>query len=94
MGLGFFIICISLTLARFLTVPVQALLEKMKSIEQGELEKIEEKAYLAEFRQLFHGYNKMTDEIKRLFQDTIEKQKRIRIVEMNEMQELMKPHFL
>ena len=44
MGLGFFIICISLTLARFLTVPVQALLEKMKSIEQGELEKIEEKA--------------------------------------------------
>ena len=36
----------------------------------------------------------MTDEIKRLFQDTIEKQKRIRIVEMNEMQELMKPHFL
>ena len=94
MGLGFFIICISLTLARFLTVPVQALLEKMKSIEQGELEKIEEKAYLAEFRQLFHGYNKMTDEIKRLFQDTIEKQKRIRIVEMNEMQELMKPHLL
>lgn len=94
MGLGFFISCISLTLARFLTVPVQALLEKMKSIEQGELEKIEEKAYLAEFRQLFHGYNKMTDEIKRLFQDTIEKQKRIRIVEMNEMQELMKPHFL
>lgn len=93
-GLGLFIICMSLTLARFLTVPVQALLEKMRSIEHGELEKIEEKAYLAEFRQLFHGYNKMTEEIKRLLQDTIEKQKRIRIVEMNEMQELMKPHFL
>lgn len=92
--LGFFIICMSLSLARCLTVPVQALLDKMKSIEYGEPEKIGEEAYLSEFRQLFCGYNKMVDEIKRLLQDTIAKQKRIRIVEMNEMQELMKPHFL
>ncbi|MDY4693387.1 MAG: histidine kinase [Blautia sp.] len=93
-GLGLLIICISLIFARCLTVPVQALLDKMKSIEHGEPEKIVEKAYLSEFRQLFNGYNKMVDEIKRLLQDTIVKQKRIRIVEMNEMQELMKPHFL
>lgn len=93
-GLGVFIICISLILARFLTVPVQLLLDKMKSIESGNPEKIDEKAYLSDFRQLFHGYNKMVDKIEQLLQDTIIKQKRIRIVEMNEMQELMKPHFL
>lgn len=94
MGLGLIIICISLIFARFLTVPVQILLDKMESIEYGEPEKINEKAYLSEFRTLFHGYNKMVDEIKRLLQETIVKQKRIRIVEWNEMQELMKPHFL
>ena len=36
MGLGFFIICISLTLARFLTVPVQALsLIHISPVEMG-----------------------------------------------------------
>ena len=93
-GLGLIIICISLIFARFLTVPVQVLLDKMESIEYGEPEKINGKAYLSEFRKLFYGYNKMVDEIKRLLQETIVKQKRIRIVEWNEMQELMKPHFL
>lgn len=93
-GLGLIIIGISLIFARFLTVPVQVLLDKMESIEYGEPEKIDEKANLSEFRTLFHGYNKMVDEIKRLLQETIVKQKRIRIVEWNEMQELMKPHFL
>ena len=75
-------------------MPVQVLLDKMESIEYGEPEKINGKAYLSEFRKLFYGYNKMVDEIKRLLQETIVKQKRIRIVEWNEMQELMKPHFL
>lgn len=93
-GLGLIIIGISLIFARFLTVPVQVLLDKMESIEYGEPEKINEKAYLSEFRKLFYGYNKMVDEIKRLLEETIVKQKRIRIVEWNEMQELMKPHFL
>lgn len=93
-ALGILIIGISVTIANILTRPVQALLDRMKNVEHGELTKISERTYLSEFRVLFDGYNKMVDEIKRLIQEAVLRQKRIRIVEMNEMQELMKPHFL
>ena len=77
-----------------LTIPIQQLLCYMKNVEGGQLEKIQEQTLLQEFKSLFHGYNRLVDEIKRLIQETIERQKRIRIVEMNEIQEQMKPHFL
>lgn len=93
-ALGILIMGISVTIANILTRPVQALLDRMKNVEHGELTKISERAYLSEFRLLFDGYNKMVDEIKRLIDEAVLRQKRIQIVEMNEMQELMKPHFL
>ena len=93
-ALGILIMGISVTIANILTRPVQALLDRMKNVEHGELTKISGRAYLSEFRLLFDGYNKMVDEIKRLIDEAVLRQKRIQIVEMNEMQELMKPHFL
>lgn len=92
--LGILIIGISVTIAHILTRPVQIMLDKMKKVEHGNLVKIEEQTRLNEFRELFDGYNRMVGEIKGLINEAILRQKRIRIVEMNEMQELMKPHFL
>lgn len=81
-------------ISNMLTSPIQQLLRHMKKVENGQLEKIAEQTLLSEFKALFHGYNGLVDEIHRLIQETIERQKRIRIVEMNEIQEQMKPHFL
>lgn len=92
--LGVLIIGISVTIANILTRPVQIMLDKMKKVEHGNLVKIEEQTGLNEFRELFDGYNRMVGEIKGLINEAVLRQKRIRIVEMNEMQELMKPHFL
>ncbi len=81
-------------ISNMLTLPIQQLLNHMKNIENGQLEKIREQTFLSEFKALFRGYNELVDEIRHLIQETIERQKRIRIVEMNEIQEQMKPHFL
>lgn len=92
--LGILIIGISVTIANILTRPVQTMLGKMKEVEHGNLVKIEDQTCLNEFRELFDGYNRMVGEIQGLINEAVLRQKRIRIVEMNEMQELMKPHFL
>lgn len=92
--IGLLIFCGASAIAHMLTIPIQQLLCYMKNVEGGQLEKIQEQTLLQEFKSLFHGYNRLVDEIKRLIQETIERQKRIRIVEMNEIQEQMKPHFL
>lgn len=81
-------------ISMMLTTPVQRLLNCMKGIERGEFLRIEENAFLEEFKILFKGYNRMVTKIEMLIRQTIEKQKRIRQVEMNEIQEQMKPHFL
>ena len=91
---GLLIFCGASAISSMLTHPIQHLLYYMKNVESGQMEKIRENTFLQEFRSLFHGYNRLVDEIKRLIQETIERQKRIRIVEMNEIQEQMKPHFL
>lgn len=92
--LGILIIGISVTIANILITPIQTLLDKMKNVEQGSLIQISDKTCLNEFRELFDGYNRMVKQIERLIEETILRQKRIRVVELNEMQELMKPHFL
>lgn len=90
--------CIILICAAFisamLTKPIQDLLRCMKESEHNELVKIDKKPILGEFRILFNEYNQMVDQIKILIQSTIDKQRRIRQVELNEIQEQMKPHFL
>lgn len=92
--IGFLIFFGAAAISNMLTLPIQQLLKHMKNIENGQLEKIREQTFFSEFKALFHGYNELVDEIRHLIQETIERQKRIRIVEMNEIQEQMKPHFL
>lgn len=92
--IGLLIFCGASAISSMLTHPIQQLLYYMRNVENGQMEKIGENTFLQEFKSLFHGYNRLVDEIKRLIQETIDRQKRIRIVEMNEIQEQMKPHFL
>lgn len=84
----------SVIISRAVTVPIQLMLTHMKQAETGEFYKIHEKSFFKEFSILFEGYNLMIEKIELLIRQTIEKQKIIRRVELNEMQEQMKPHFL
>ncbi len=91
---AFFILMGTILVANLITVPISHLLISMKSAERGEFTKVKYKPFFDEFRYLFEGYNQLLDKISLLLEQTIEKQKKIRKVELNEMQGLMKPHFL
>lgn len=92
--IGMIILICAAAISAMLTKPIQELLQCMKESEHNELVKIDKKPLLGEFRVLFNGYNQMVDQIKLLIQSAIDKQRRIRQVELNEIQEQMKPHFL
>lgn len=81
-------------ISTMLTNPIQTLMNSMKGVENKNFSRIDKKPLLDEFQILFRGYNQMVEQIERLIQSEIEKQKRIRHVELNEIQEQMKPHFL
>jgi len=91
---GIIMLISALIVASMLTKPIQALLAAMKSEKEGTPGKINDNPILNDFKELFAGYNKMVDRINDLIEETIDRQKRIRQVELNEIQEQMKPHFL
>lgn len=80
--------------SRMMTAPIQTLIYVMKQAEKGAFVKIQNHAFFYEFRYLFEGYNRLLDKVDQLLLQTIEKQKVIRRIELNEMHEQMKPHFL
>ncbi len=84
----------TLLVSNLITAPIQSMLASMRKAGQGKFVKIEYKPFFGEFRYLFEGYNKLLDKLDRLLKQTVENQKIIRKVELNEMQEQMKPHFL
>ena len=92
--IGILILCSAAFISSMLTRPIQTLMHAMKETEGGNFKRITKKPMLDEFQVLFNGYNRMVEQIERLIQGTIDKQRRIRQVEMNEVQEQMKPHFL
>lgn len=81
-------------MAKVLAKPSEVMLNAMSTANNGVPQKIEEKTNLKEFGLLYDGYNSMVERISLLIDETIERQKRIRQVELNEIQEQMKPHFL
>ncbi len=91
---GIVILICAVLISRMLTTPIKQLLSCMKKMQENQLVKVEAVPIFPEFAVLFEGYNKMVDRIEDLIASTIEKQKRIRQIELNEIQEQMKPHFL
>ena len=80
--------------SNLITTPIQSMLASMSKAGEGKFVKIDHKPFFGEFRYLFEGYNKLLDKLDLLLRQTVENQKIIRKVELNEMQEQMKPHFL
>lgn len=93
-SIGAIILVCAAFFSRILTKPIQELLLCMKGRGGDAPARITGKPLLNEFKILFGGYNDMVEQIQRLLQSTIDKQRRIRQVELNEIQEQMKPHFL
>ena len=93
-AIGILILIGAAAISTMLTRPIQDMVQVMEETEHGRFSRITSKPLLDEFQILFKGYNRMVEQIERLIQSTIDKQRRIRQVEMNEMQEQMKPHFL
>lgn len=93
-SLGLVILFSALYVSGFLTKPISTLMEAMRDVENGKLNRIESVPVMNEFRELFAGFNHMVARIEALISETIDRQRRIRQVELNEIQEQMKPHFL
>ncbi len=84
----------TLTISRTITRPINELLIGMKHIDNGSFVEITQKAKIREFQRIFNGYNKMLLRIQQLLKQTVEEQKLIRKVELNQIQAQIKPHFL
>lgn len=93
-SLALVILFSALFISGFLTKPISGLIDAMREVEDGNLKKIEAVPKMKEFRELFNGFNHMVSRIENLIAETIDRQRRIRQVELNEIQEQMKPHFL
>lgn len=93
-SLGLIILFSALFMSGFLTKPISELMSAMHDVENGNLKKIDSKPKMKEFKELFAGFNHMVSRIEGLISETIDRQRRIRQVELNEIQEQMKPHFL
>lgn len=90
-------ICIllgTLFVARKITMPIDSVLVSMRETEKGKFVRVKKDAFFREFRYLFEGYNHLLDTIEQLLQQTKEEQEQIRRIELNEIVEQMKPHFL
>lgn len=92
--IGILILLSAAVISSMLTWPIQDLMETMRKTESGRLCRIYKKPVLGEFRVLFQSYNRMVEQIEKLIQGTIDRQRRIRQAEMNEIQQQMNPHFL
>lgn len=88
------LLLISGVIVFLLTIPIQKLLSHMEQAKEGSFRRIEYVPVLEECRSLFAGYNQMASRIEGLLQGSLESKRRIRQVELNEIQEQMKPHFL
>lgn len=93
-SMGFAILFSALFVSGFMTKPISGMMEAMREVEKGNLKKLESVPKMREFRELFAGFNHMVSRIENLISETIDRQRRIRQVELNEIQEQMKPHFL
>lgn len=91
---GMLILMAATVISAMLTRPIQRLLECMSETQEGRFRRADYIPALDEFKELFEGYNHMVEQIEVLLQGTIDRQRRIRQVELNEIQEQMKPHFL
>lgn len=83
-----------LFVSRLITTPIKKLLNSMKGFEKGNFKRLEIEAGHDEIGRLKDEYNIMVNEIEKLIEGIIVEQKTKRKVELNILQEQIKPHFL
>lgn len=81
-------------LSRFITTPIKELLKSMKGVGKREFTTVSVITVTDEVGELKEGYNTMIDEINRLITEIIKEQRIKRLLELNVLQEQIKPHFL
>ncbi|MBW4840437.1 MAG: sensor histidine kinase, partial [Paenibacillaceae bacterium] len=84
----------SFVISRSIIKPIQKLLRAMNKAPSGNFMKVTTEPNSFELEQLYHGYNRMIEQIDQLLKRVIEEQKTIRKAELNVLQSQIKPHFL
>lgn len=91
---GILFLLIAFFSRKFITTPIEHLMEAMKVTEEGEFRPACVAPYEDEIAQLQSAYNSMVEKIRQLLKAKIQEQKLLRKAELSTLQEQIKPHFL
>lgn len=83
----------SVWISRFITTPILHMLRSMKKVENGEFSLVRYEARTDELNQLKDRYNNMIMTIEQALKREKEEQKLIRKLELDILQQQIKPHF-
>ncbi|GKX28556.1 histidine kinase [Vallitalea longa] len=89
-----FAILISFIVAKYMVRPIKKLVASMKKVEEGNLTIQVNLNRNDELGMLENSFNHMVNRLKESMDNTIDKQKRLRIAEIKILQAQIKPHFL
>lgn len=90
----FCFVLISLFIRREITRPIDSMVSSMDNVKSGWLRRVGVKLPNDEIGKLKDSYNNMLIEINHLIEELLEKEKYLHKVELEAMQEQIKPHFL
>lgn len=88
------LLLISVFIARYITNPIERLVQSMNSVKTGWLRRLSLSLANDEIGDLKDSYNEMLVEINSLINKLIDKEKSIQRAELEVLQEQIKPHFL
>ena len=81
-------------ISRNVTYPIQRLVDSMAEVQNGWLHRVSMNVNNDEIGLLKNSYNAMLIEINQLIEELLQKEKTLRMAELDALQEQMKPHFL
>ena len=81
-------------ISRNVTYPIQRLVDSMAEVQNGWLHRVSMNVNNDEIGLLKNSYNAMLIEINQLIDELLQKEKTLRMAELDALQEQMKPHFL
>lgn len=81
-------------IAKNVIYPIQRLVDSMSEVQNGWLHRVSMNVNDDEIGLLKNSYNAMLIEINQLFEELLQKEKTLRMAELDALQEQMKPHFL
>lgn len=81
-------------IAKNVIYPIQRLVDSMAEVQNGWLHRVSMNVNDDEIGLLKNSYNAMLIEINQLIEELLQKEKTLRMAELNALQEQMKPHFL